>query len=245
MSERTQQHPAPAADELRARIQAFRLDEPGSVFPFSARLARENGWTREYALRVIEEYRRFVYLAMTAGHTVTPSVAVDEAWHLHLTYTRSYWDEMCGTVLGRPLHHDPTRGGAAEGGRFLDAYARTLRSYRAAFGEAPPADIWPSPAERFARPRPARRVFPRPSVSGVMALLGALVLVGCTAESGAIPWIVLFLAFALFVGTHSAQEPDARKKRDGGGGDAGSAGGDDCGDGGGDSGCGGCGGCGG
>jgi hypothetical protein len=99
---------------------------------------------------VVEEYRRFVYLAMAAGHPVTPSVDVDHAWHLHLTYTRSYWEEMCGRVLGRPLHHDPTRGGLAEGAKFTDWYARTLRSYQEAFGSAPPADIWPSPAERFA-----------------------------------------------------------------------------------------------
>ncbi|HEX6040510.1 hypothetical protein [Longimicrobium sp.] len=140
---------------LRARIQAFSPDEPGVVFPFSARLARENGWTRAFAQRVMEEYRRFVYLAMTAGHPVTPSVEVDQAWHLHLTCTRSYWEEMCGRVLGRPLHHDPTRGGRAESDKFVDWYARTLDSYRRAFGHAPPTDVWPSPAERFA---PAGRI---------------------------------------------------------------------------------------
>jgi hypothetical protein len=158
MSERTPTHPAPVADELRARIQAFTLDEPGSVFPFSARLARENGWTRAHALRVIEEYRRFVYLAMTAGHPVTPSVQVDEAWHLHLTCTRSYWDGLCAGVLGRPLHREPTRGGCAEGAKFREWYARTLGSYEAAFGAAPPPDLWPPAAERFAPPPRTRTV---------------------------------------------------------------------------------------
>jgi len=57
--------------------------------PFEARLARENGWCRAYTQRVIVEYKRFVYLAMTAGHVVTPSEEVDHAWHMHLTYTRS------------------------------------------------------------------------------------------------------------------------------------------------------------
>jgi len=139
-----------ADPELRARIQAFSPDEPGVAFPFSARLARENGWTREHALAVTREYLRFVYLAMTAGHPVTPSRAVDEAWHLHLTYTRSYWEEMCGRVLGRPLHHDPTRGGAEEEAKFAEWYARTLDSYRAAFGEEPPMAIWPRPQEEVA-----------------------------------------------------------------------------------------------
>ena len=58
----------PHDHSLRARIQAFSPDEPGVVFPFSARLAREHGWTRAFAQRVVEEYRRFLYLAMTAGH---------------------------------------------------------------------------------------------------------------------------------------------------------------------------------
>jgi uncharacterized protein (TIGR04222 family) len=113
------------------------------------RLARENGWELAFARRVVDEYKRFVYLAMTAGHEVTPSDEVDQAWHLHLTYTRSYWDELCGKTLGRPLHHGPTRGGQAEGERFREQYAQTLASYRTAFGQEPPPDVWPAASIRF------------------------------------------------------------------------------------------------
>ena len=67
---------------LLERIMAFPLDESGVDLPFSHRLARENSWTDEFAARVIREYKRFVYLAMTANHPVTPSDAVDQAWHL-------------------------------------------------------------------------------------------------------------------------------------------------------------------
>jgi hypothetical protein len=49
----------PHDDQLRARIQAFSPDEPGVVFPFSTRLAHENGWSRAFARRVMDEYRRF------------------------------------------------------------------------------------------------------------------------------------------------------------------------------------------
>jgi uncharacterized protein (TIGR04222 family) len=80
---------------------------------------------------------------------VTPSGQVDQAWHLHLTYTRAYWGEFCEQVLGRPLHHNPSRGGAAEQRRYRNDYARTLSSYRAHFGVLPPADIWPAPEQRF------------------------------------------------------------------------------------------------
>jgi hypothetical protein len=144
-------------DELLVRLESFEIDEPGAAFPFSARLARENGWSRGFARRVTGEYKRFVWLAMRAGHPVTPSEEVDEAWHLHLCYTRSYWDGMCREILGRPLHHGPTEGGAAEEAKFAGWYARTLESYRAHFGEEPPADIWPPAAVRF-RPATARKV---------------------------------------------------------------------------------------
>ena len=134
---------------LRERIEAFEIDEAEAGLPFTGRLAREQGWTQAEAARVVREYKRFLVLAMEAGHPVSPSEAVDQAWHLHLLYTRSYWQSLCGGVLGRELHHEPTRGGGEEGAKFYGWYARTLGSYRRIFGEEPPADIWPPPADRF------------------------------------------------------------------------------------------------
>ena len=139
-----------AAATLRERIEAFELDEAGASLPFTSRLACEQGWTHAQAARVIREYKRFLVLAMEAGHPVSPSEDVDQAWHLHLVYTRSYWQHLCGKVLGRELHHEPTSGGSAEGAKFHDWYARTLESYRRIFGEEPPREIWPAPDERFA-----------------------------------------------------------------------------------------------
>lgn len=140
---------SPMSSELYARILAFPIDDGTPELTFEARLARENGWSLGYAQRVVEEYRRFVMLAMASGHTVTPSEQVDQAWHLHLTYTRSYWERFCGQVLDRLLHHGPTRGGEVESAKFHDHYERTLITYQNTFAEEPPADIWPPTAERF------------------------------------------------------------------------------------------------
>lgn len=134
--------------ELWDKIASVEFDAPATQLRFSDRLARENRWSRAYAERVLEEYRRFAYLAVTAGHEVTPSDEVDQAWHLHLTYTRHYWGEFCD-ALGTALHHGPTRGGASENTRYSDNYEATLASYEAAFGEAPPRDIWPPADIRF------------------------------------------------------------------------------------------------
>ena len=139
----------PQEDPLWNRLLAFDFDIAGDALTFTRRLARENGWSVGFAGRVVEEYRRFLYLALRAGHPVTPSDAVDQAWHLHLVYSRSYWDDLCAQVLQQPLHHGPTRGGQAEDRRFLGDYEATRSSYRRCFGSAPPADLWPAPEVRF------------------------------------------------------------------------------------------------
>lgn len=137
------------AKALWTKIEAFSFDEPGATLTFAARLARENGWRLGFAQRVIEEYRRFLFLSMVAGHAVSPSEAVDQAWHLHLTYTKSYWEKLCGETLPRPLHHCPTNGRREESAKFDDWYSHTLESYTNYFEHDPPSDIWPSPGEQM------------------------------------------------------------------------------------------------
>lgn len=137
--------------DLWGRLQETAIGPEEAALSFADRLARDNGWTRGFACRVIEEYRRFLYLCCVAGHPVTPSDEVDQAWHQHLTCTRSYWDDLCGGVLGRPLHHDPTRGGPEERRKHDARYRTTLEVYAREFGEAPPADIWPDAAARFGK----------------------------------------------------------------------------------------------
>ena len=130
------------------RLRTLDFDATDAALPFSARLARDNGWSRGFAAKALEEYRKFCFLAVHAGHLVTPSDEVDQVWHLHLTYSRHYWDALCRDTLAKPLHHGPTEGGAAEDRKFHDWYEATLSSYRRYFGE-PPNDVWPPAAERF------------------------------------------------------------------------------------------------
>jgi len=158
-------------EPLLAQLERFEFSPPQAVLTFERRLARENGWTPAYAVRVVTEYRRFLFLALRAGHPVTPSEAVDQAWHLHLVYTESYWNDLCRDLLGQPLHHGPTRGGSGEQAKYEDWYERTLASYRRLFRAEPPRDIWPEAAERFGEAPFHQRVnlrrnwvIPRPEV---------------------------------------------------------------------------------
>src|SRR5262245_19594358 len=133
--------------DFYARIQAFAFDEGEPELPFAGRLSKDNGWSRLYSLRVIEEYRKFAFLMAEAGHMAVPSDQVDQAWHQHLQYTRS-WSDFCRNVMRQPIDHEPTRGGNAETDRFRDLSERTLGSYRRLFGERPD-DIWPGATVRF------------------------------------------------------------------------------------------------
>ncbi len=135
--------------ELWQRIARHTIGPTDAELSFTARLARENRWSAEYAERVILEYQRFCYLACSAGQEVTPSDAVDQAWHLHLTYSRDYWQVFCPQVLRADLHHGPTAGTSADRVRYYDQYAATLRAYEDAFGIAPPPDIWPNARRQF------------------------------------------------------------------------------------------------
>lgn len=142
-------HKLASGDPLWTRIETFELDVPMSGLNFTERLARENVWSLGYTKRVISEYKRFLYMAKRAGHVVCPSDAVDQAWHMHLTFTRSYWDELCGEVLESPLHHGPSRGGSQEKERYYQLYEKTQETYLGLFGAEPPEDIWPEPRKRF------------------------------------------------------------------------------------------------
>ena len=130
-----------AYERMWEAIQNLPIDDPKAAKPLSFRLAREQGWSREFTLRVMEEYRRFLFLMAVSDHSVTPSITVDEAWHLHLIYSKSYWEDLCLYTVGKPMHHNPSGGSADEESGFKDDYRETLILYRRFFGE-PPADIW-------------------------------------------------------------------------------------------------------
>ncbi|MBV8658630.1 MAG: TIGR04222 domain-containing membrane protein [Burkholderiales bacterium] len=184
--------PTPALTDAQAalypRICAHPLDRPNEPRSFTMRLAEQNGWSLDYARRVVDEYRRFVFLAMVSRHAVTPSDEVDQAWHLHLCDSRDYWEVFCPQILGQAFHHEAGRGQAGEAEQHALQYRETLASYQTLFGEAPPADIWPThrPHQHMVRlDRAQHWVWRRPPLSRLPApallvgALGSALLAGC------------------------------------------------------------------
>ena len=245
---------------LYDRLQSFAFDSLDDDLTFSQRLANDNGWTRDYAQQAIEEYKRFVFLAIVADHPVTPSDQVDQVWHLHLSYTHSYWEVFCQKILKESLHHEPTRGGDKEQQKFEKWYCKTLDSYEHFFEEVPPIKVWSNASDRFDRDLNFTRVntqqkwvVPKPPISrnAVGAILATLILTlsldkmpvaGSDLESMQNLFLSIIFAITGFGLIQTlAMFLDALNKpslfRLGGGGCVGSIGG--C------VGCGGCGGCGG
>ncbi len=200
--------------ELLAALDAMRIEPAGAVLTFSQRLARENDWTIDFSDRVFAEYKRFLFLAITCEHAVTPSDEVDQAWHLHLTYSRHYWEILCGAILKHPLHHGPTEGGHQEDKRYFSQYSRTLEGYITAFGRNPPKDIWPAPDIRFGlqyrRIREGQYwMLPKKAVYAGALLL---TLAACT-ENKVVVGFSIFFGIIAFVAIMAILENASTKKR--------------------------------
>ncbi|MBZ9714660.1 glycine-rich domain-containing protein [Deinococcus multiflagellatus] len=181
------------------------------------RLSKQQRWTWAQTQAAAQEYLRFVYLAATCPHPVTPSRAVDEVWHLHLTFTRDYWERLT-PLLPRPLHHEPGEGLPGDADRFAAQYQQTLAAYAQVFGHAAPAELWPAPRRQ---PQPAaptrRRIQGSARVTSLGLALIAAVAAGLTfAWSAAALWIALgaFVAVLLLAQTATAAATPARPRPD-------------------------------
>ncbi|MFL0801220.1 MAG: hypothetical protein K6L80_12265 [Agarilytica sp.] len=191
---------------LFTALKHFDIGKPSDALKFTERLAQENGWSVAYAQRCVFEYKRFLYLATSTGHAHTPSDQVDQVWHLHLSYTRSYWQNLCEQILHMPLHHEPTKGGDRESQRFIAQYQNTLVCYEQEFDQHPPSDIWPSAALRFSNNHFVRlnlhhhwKIRKPPSTLASMALFSPL-LTACTPnEDENALWFWAKAAFGVYI----------------------------------------------
>lgn len=158
---------------LWAAIEAHEIDKPDANDPFSKKLREGQKWSEIFTKAAILEYKRFIYLVAISPTMLSPSKIVDEVWHLHLTYTKDYWDTFCAKVIGRPIHHNPSDG--ADVLRFHNAYDDCLKLYQSEFEQAPPLRFWPQ--KTIKKNPPLWRAF--------LCLMGTAVLVsGCTINIG-------------------------------------------------------------
>lgn len=124
---------------LWKEIEKFDFDFPLSEYGFSTRLAFENEWTTFFTQKAIEEYKKFMYLAVTSNQMVSPSEIVDIVWHQHLIFTQSY--KEFGDILGKKIEHIPSTHNREEIDKFLAAKKRTKELYESVFGNQP-KEFW-------------------------------------------------------------------------------------------------------
>lgn len=208
---------------LWQKLTEFKLDDPSSDFNFSTRLARDNKWTLAYSLKVIQEYKKFLYLCCSGYGQITPSDAVDQAWHLHLTFTKSYWTDLCKKTLQKEVHHNPTKGGSLEKEKYASCYDTILVAYKTEFGANPPKDIWPDNESRFSNINFKRINLseywlikkPEFSISYLIFPIGLFVIGLFIQSDNSVPWVSLIFCFLLFLFIIRAARRSRRGKRGG------------------------------
>lgn len=115
-----------------------------------AQYARDHHVPPEIAKEHERELKRYLALAaLNPTHDYSMTGPVDGLWHTFILFTREY-AAFCQEFAGRFLHHCPEAridAGQDESditvGDALEWYGVFLHEYAAAFGEAPPAHVWP------------------------------------------------------------------------------------------------------
>ncbi|MCA3554192.1 hypothetical protein [Aestuariivirga sp.] len=126
-------------DPLWLRLNLMNSEGLQAFAPLMDVMRRQMGQNAEMAQRAIEEYRKFLFLAMRAGHQVIPPGPVNDAWMLHLQNAQNYWEKL-GQMIAEPP--GVQGAGVREFASMADAWKATLESYEKIFGMKPPMDIW-------------------------------------------------------------------------------------------------------
>lgn len=123
-------------------------------------LCHRQQWDMAFAIEVVEEYKKFMYLATYSK--VTPSIAIDEVWHLHIQWT-SLYAEFCQDIFDYDFcHHSPEFVIPANGvSSFHHQYYETLKHYYWEFDCHPPSNIWSYNLRKGVKLKSNGRIAPR------------------------------------------------------------------------------------
>ena len=128
-------------DPLWLKLNLMNAEGVAAFAPMLRAMQTQMGQNAEMAQRVIEEYRKFLFLAMRAGHQVIPPGIVNDVWTAHIESVHNYWESLAQIISERPM----TEGSDARAfASMADAWKATLESYEKIFGAKPPMDIWGS-----------------------------------------------------------------------------------------------------
>ncbi len=106
-------------------------------------LVTRKGMDKQHALRMAEEYRRYMgILANDPNGTYPISDAVDEMWHTHMIFSGDY-TRMSNALIGEYMEHEPILVEADRQKLVPQYHHGTLNAYARLYGEEPSPAWWP------------------------------------------------------------------------------------------------------
>ncbi len=126
-------------DPLWLKLNMMNAEGVTAFGPLMQAMQTQMGHNAHAAQRIIAEYRKFLFLAMRAGHQVIPPGIVNDVWLMHMESVQDYWETLGGMISERPIAQGVGAVGVASA---ADAWKATLESYERIFGTKPPLDIW-------------------------------------------------------------------------------------------------------
>ena len=125
-------------DDITAKFQG----QNPYTLAFADKLRRKFGWKKNFALRAIWEYKKFVFLGVIADFGVTPSRIIDQVWHEHILFSAGY-RLFCQNVIAHNFDHSPELVAIGQQTEVFQAqYFRTIQFYINEFGSNPTLDVW-------------------------------------------------------------------------------------------------------
>lgn len=200
------------------KLAAFDFSLSGPELTLFAKLTKATTLSSEMVGYVMNEYRKFLYLAAVSDRVVAPSKLLDDVWHIHMLDTRAYLNGLCSGVIGKTIHHMPGRPVAYKD----EAYLRTLQFYQEEFGYPPNQRIWPNP-------RKSRLWIWKSRVFYSLFLLGFGLLVFSNSKILILGLLMMIIAWGVYSGRYAPVTLGTKSSRDSGGCGGDGGGGDGCG----------------
>lgn len=119
--------------------EVLAYEHPGMI----ARLQDKERLTEEEARVLFQDMLRFLFLCGTQNQVLSPSEAIDQAWHHFILFTQDY-RKFCQQFFGKFIDHQPfSRAERAVKQMAREMRDRTLALATAVFGEL--SDNWSYP----------------------------------------------------------------------------------------------------
>lgn len=135
--------PSKSDRRLWHRLEGYSFHERPLTQSLVDRLVEETGHPVDVCYTLVEEYRRFMYLAGSSSENLAPSPIVDMVWQMHTEDTVAYYEDFCPRILGRTIYR-PEGDSAPPPFQDDPDYIRTLEYYAQEFGR-PQVQYWPDP----------------------------------------------------------------------------------------------------